>query len=418
MGQTFRTRRGVALSSTSRNSDFGDRKNLFAPAATRRRHGRRVGAGRADCEAPTPLSILAMFPPVYGWLATSVEPDFGSFPIAVAFLRFNHVRFYEQLAYYERIVSNHEQWRPKMKWNIDDVPVFHAVVETGGVTSAASLLKMPKSSVSKAISRLEERLGVRLLDRNSRQVRPTPEGQAFFRQCRRILEQVAETDAIMTGMAMTPTGRLTVALPPAFCQEILAPHLLEFHQLFPLVELELVVTTQPVDILGDQFDLAIVVGVQSDSELIQKPLLGPSLIWITSPAYVERIDSHAEASVLAGHVMICERRYADRPLLVKQHGHAVRLEIAPKTIRVNNPLIVRQAVAQGAGLSFLPDCYCRELIKDGRLVEVGCDANFETSASTLTAVYPGRRLVSARICVFLNFLEKICAEFAKGARSR
>lgn len=305
-----------------------------------------------------------------------------------------------------------------MKWRIDDVPVFVAVVERGGITAAAQALAMPKSSVSKSITRLEHDLGVRLLDRNSRRVRVTSEGEAFFRQCQRIMDEIGETDAVMTGLTMVPRGRLTVATPPAFCQEVLAPHLADFHRRYPEIELDLVVTSHAVDMLGDQFDVAVVVGVQADSEFTQKSLLGGRLIWIAAPAYVAANDIGRDATDLLRHVQICERRYVARPLALKQDHQTLRLDVGPRAIRVNDPLAVREAVVHGAGVSFLPERYCRDLVRAGRLTKVGTEVEFDTSASILSAVFPSRRLVSARTRAFLDFLEEICAPLADADRRR
>ena len=297
-----------------------------------------------------------------------------------------------------------------MKWRIDDIPVFHAVVETGGMTAAGAALGMPKSSVSKSIARLEHDIGVRLLDRNSRRVRVTREGETFFQQCHKILDQVSETDAIMTGLAGVPSGRLSVALPPAFCEEVLAPKIAEFLHRYPGIELELEATARPIDMLAERFDIAVVVGVQSDSELAQKVLIGGRLIWVTSPAYQAAHDVAGDIVSLSKHIMICERRYGDRTLTIKQHGHLTRFDVDPRVTRVNSPLAVRQAVLHGAGVSFLPDRYCNDLVREGRLLEIGEGVQFDTRAAELTAIFPSRKLLSSRTRAFLNFLEDICAQ--------
>ncbi|BAM91676.1 LysR family transcriptional regulator [Bradyrhizobium oligotrophicum S58] len=297
-----------------------------------------------------------------------------------------------------------------MKWRIEDIPVFHAVVATGGMTGASRSLGMPKSSVSKSVARLEQDLRIRLFDRNSRRVRVTREGELFFQQCQKILDQVSEADAVMTGLVGVPNGRLSVALPPAFCEEILAPRLAEFHHRYPRIELDVEATTRAIDMLADRFDIAVVVGVQESSELAQKVLIGGRLIWVTSPAYLAAHEIGDGVRALERHLMICERRYGDRTLMIKQHGHLVRFDVGPHVARINNPLAVRRAVAHGAGVSFLPEHYCVELLEEGRLVEIGKEVVFDTRAAQLTAIFPSRKLISSRARAFLDFLEEICAE--------
>ena len=144
-----------------------------------------------------------------------------------------------------------------MKWNIDDIPSFIAAVEQGGISAAASKLNISKSTVSKALSRLEEALGVRLLDRNSRNVRVTSEGQAFYQHCIRIMEQVNEANGQMAGLISEPQGKLVAALPIAFSREFVAQHIEQFRQRYPDIELEIIITSSPVDIIRDQIDLAV-----------------------------------------------------------------------------------------------------------------------------------------------------------------
>ena len=304
-----------------------------------------------------------------------------------------------------------------MKWRIEDVPVFHAVVESGGMTGAAQTLGIPKSTVSKSISRLEHDLGLRLFDRNSRRVRVTRDGELFFGQCQKILDQISETDAVMTGLAGVPSGRLSVAVPPAFCEEILAPRIPEFRRRYPLIELDIEATTRAVDMLADRFDVAVVVGEQEDSEFAQKILIGGRLIWVTSPAYDADHEIGDELRAIERHLAICERRYGDRTLAVKQHGHVVRFDVAQHVTRINNPLAVRQAVVHGAGVSFLPARYCIDFIRDGRLLEIGKGVVFDTRAAQLTAIFPSRKLLSSRARVFLDYLAELSASWSERVTS-
>ena len=155
-----------------------------------------------------------------------------------------------------------------MKWHLDDLPVFLAVVEQAGISAAARALGAPKSTISAALSRLESGLGLRLLDRSTRTLRLTAEGEAFRRQAQLIVEQAKEADALMGGLGSKPSGRLTVALPPAFAQDLVAPHLPRFRVRHPEVDLEIVVTTQGAAMVRDRVDLAVVVGALEDSELV------------------------------------------------------------------------------------------------------------------------------------------------------
>ncbi|MFV0244000.1 MAG: LysR family transcriptional regulator [Qingshengfaniella sp.] len=297
-----------------------------------------------------------------------------------------------------------------MKWKIDDVPVFVAVVERNGITAAAEALGRPKSTVSAAITRLEKGLGLRLLDRNSRNLRVTAEGETFYRKAQLILEQVRDADATAAGLSAAPSGRLSVALPPAFAQEIVAPNLALFHRAFPRIELELVVTSYGLDLLRDQVDLAVVVGPQQDSDQVSRVIAAGPLIWVASPDYIAAHPPGDSLDEIRRHVMICETRYGQARMPVHVGQQATHLDLARGVAHVNDPLVVRNAVVNGAGLSVLPMRYCRQQIAEGSLVRVCPHVSFDIAAAALSVVYPSRRLLSPRIRAFVDFLATRCGD--------
>lgn len=298
---------------------------------------------------------------------------------------------------------------PPMKWKLDDIPVFLAVIEHGGLSAAARALDAPKSTVSAALARLETGLGLRLIDRASRRLRVTAEGQAFQRQAQLILDQARETDALMAGLGSAPTGRLTVALPPAFCQELVAPRLGEFRAQYPGVDLEIVVSSQGASLVRERADLAVVVGALEDSELISRPLIAGELVWVASPRWLAQHSPGPGPEALQAQVQICEARYAQRRLPVHIDGVAATLDLSRGITQVNDPLVVRRVVMDGGGLSMLPRHYCTEPLAQGRLVEVLPHIRFDQASAQLTAIYPGRRLLSPRVRVFLDFLSRLTA---------
>jgi DNA-binding transcriptional LysR family regulator len=293
-----------------------------------------------------------------------------------------------------------------MKWQLDDLPVFLAVVEQAGISAAARALGAPKSTVSAALARLETGLGLRLLDRSSRTLRLTAEGEAFQRQAQLIVEQAREADALMGGLASRPAGRLTVALPPAFTQDLVAPRLPQFRQRYPAVDLEIIVTTLGAAMVRDSVDLAVVVGALEDSELVSRALLEPELIWVASPLWLASNTPGEGLDTLRSQVQICETRYAQRRLRLQVHGEEAFIDLTG-AIKVNHPLVVRRVVEAGGGVSLLPRTYCADALAEGRLVQVLPHCRFAQVGSRLTVVYPGRRLLSPRVRVFLEFLNEL-----------
>lgn len=295
-------------------------------------------------------------------------------------------------------------------WKTDDIPVFIAVVDYNSITAAADALSMPKSTVSTTISRLEKGLGLRLLDRNSRNLRVTNEGETFYRQALMITEQVRETNAVMAGYTSEPSGRLSVALPPAFCQEIVAPNLDQFMASYPALDLDLVISRHGVDLIHNQMDIAVVVGRLEDSDLISKTLISGPMVWVTSPAYMAQNNLGETPQEIAAHIRICEKRYGGPRTAVHINGKAAYIDTARNISHVDDPLVVRRAVLSGAGVSLLPRHYCKRQIEDGLLLEIYPHVSFDLESSKLTAVYPSRRLMSPSTRAFLEFLQRVCSE--------
>jgi DNA-binding transcriptional LysR family regulator len=295
--------------------------------------------------------------------------------------------------------------RVMMNWNIDDIPVFVAIVDRMGISAAADYLHLPKSSVSRALSRLEEALAVRLIERNSRRLRITSEGSAFYRQCLLIMEQVNEANALMAGLTAVPSGKLVVTLPMAFSREIVVQHLNKFIQRYPKVTLDIVITSHPVDIIRDQIDVAVMIGPLDDSELRAKQLLSSPLIWVASPEYLDQHALGVGPEALCEHVKICEKRYGKTKLAIKYQEKREHINLSD-VIHINDPIAVREAVVHGSGVSLIPSIYCKKQLKSGALIEVYQDVELETS-SPILAVFPSRRLISNKVRAFIDFLEQI-----------
>ncbi len=299
-----------------------------------------------------------------------------------------------------------------MKWNLDDIPVFLAIIERGGISAAANTLGMPKSTVSTTLTRLEQDLGLRLIDRSSRSLRITAEGEVFYRQAQQIMEQALATDSLMADLASVAKGRLKVALPPAFSEEFVASHLLDFRQQHPELDLEIVITSQGAELIRDQVDIAVVVGELEDSELVSLPLIRGQLIWVSSPEWLAQNRLPESLDELRTLVQICESRYALRRLPVYFDKDIHYLDLSYGVIRVNHPLIVRRMLMLGGGISMLPQHYCVQQLAEKSLIQILPHIRLELASSQLTAIYPSRRLISPRLRVFLDFLTKICQGFS------
>ena len=295
-----------------------------------------------------------------------------------------------------------------MRWKLDDLIVFRAIVDSGGLTAAGRMLGIPKSTVSSVLQRLESDIGLRLIERTARTVRVTHEGQALYLHATRILDEAEEADATLAGLKTRPSGRVSLAVPGAFCREFIAPNLGLFARQYPEIGLDIAITSHSVDVAGGEFDLAVVVGEQEDSSLAQRKLFAGELIWITSPEYACRFSLGRSTTTFDEHVKICEARYANRPIEIHDSGKAGKLHLRQTVIRVNDPLSVRTAVIEGLGVSFLPARYCGDQLRKGHLVHVWQDVQIDREASQLSVIFPGRKLLAPRCAAVLSFLDEIC----------
>lgn len=295
-----------------------------------------------------------------------------------------------------------------MKLNINDMPVFAAVARERGITAAARKLGQPKSSVSTAISRLEAALGVRLLERNTRRVRLTSEGEGFLKHCLMVEEQLQAAEAEMSGYLSEPRGRLSVSLTMAFSRVVVGGALTEFLGRYPGVELDVRVSNDySVDVIGDPVDVAIKVGPLADSSLVASKLVDTPLIWVTSPAYRAQMPGRVIPGGLARHLQVLDKRYTQLQLSMECQGQ--RLPIRPGPVNLSNdPLMVRDMVIAGAGVGLVPALFCHEPLARGALLRLAADWSV-SPVSSITAVYAGRHLISHKTRVFIEFLKELIA---------
>ncbi|MCY0966341.1 LysR family transcriptional regulator [Parathalassolituus penaei] len=294
-------------------------------------------------------------------------------------------------------------------WNLDDVPIYVAIVECGGISAAAERLEMSKSAVSKALGRLEESLGVRLSERNSRNFRITEAGELFYRHCLQVVQEADRAATAMSDFTSTPMGRLVVSLPMAFAREIVAPHLPRFMAEFPRIDLEVVISSHTPDIIRDNIDVAVVVGTPADSELVIRKLYRSRLVLVASPAYLEKHQPGNNLEELASHIRMCEKRYSGKiPALLD--GESTFLQIPNTAMRINEPTVVRDSIIRGCGIGMVPDQYCRRALASGELVRVLPQLEMNPDIATVSAIYPNKHLASTKTRVFLQFITDICKE--------
>ncbi|WP_263866297.1 LysR family transcriptional regulator [Thalassolituus oleivorans] len=196
------------------------------------------------------------------------------------------------------------------EFDLNEMAIFVHVVEAGSFTGAAKNLGLPKSTVSRKITQLEERLGVRLIQRTTRSLRLTDTGSAYYNHCARILGEIEEANIAVTQMQSTPTGTLRITAPVLFGSTVLSGLIADFMDDHPQVQIDLVLTDQRLDLVQDGIDVAFRVGQLEDSSLIGRHLGDARAILCASPEYVKKHGAPKHPSELQEHTLMTASQWS------------------------------------------------------------------------------------------------------------
>ncbi|WP_084311405.1 LysR family transcriptional regulator [Pseudomonas jinjuensis] len=280
---------------------------------------------------------------------------------------------------------------------LDDALIFTRVVECHSFTQAAQSMGMQKSTVSRRIALLEERLGVRLLNRTTRKLRLTEVGQAYYDRCRQIMLDFAEAEQAVMQLQQAPSGQLRITSPIEFGQVYLAGVLGDFMRLYPQISAEVELTSRIVDPLEEGVDIAIMVGQPEDSTLIARRLLISKRCLCASPEYIRLHGRPERPGDLERHRGVLLQQDSQRywPLADEQVP-------CQRVLSCNNVTFAREAVLAGAGIAALPELIVDAWVEAGRLVRLLPEV--QLPAGEIYAVYPSRRFQAMKVKAFLDFL--------------
>jgi LysR family transcriptional regulator for bpeEF and oprC len=293
----------------------------------------------------------------------------------------------------------------------DALQTFTTVVRTRNFTAAADSLGVTPSAISKQISGLEERLGVRLLNRTTRSVSPTEAGQLFYQHCENILESIAEAERLVTDFDVTPKGRLRITAMANFGRRELARMLNDFALVYPDISFELYISDRPVDIVQEGFDFALRIGTQEDSRLIAKPVAKQSIMVCASPAYLAQWGTPSSIEDIVNHRMliISSAEYARANWLREfEKSHSFSINAVARKLTVNDIDLAYEACLQGMGITALPSYIAERHVRSGELVHLF--QNIEIPTRTINAVFPQNRYLSTKSRAFLDFVTSYFAD--------
>jgi DNA-binding transcriptional LysR family regulator len=289
--------------------------------------------------------------------------------------------------------------------DFNDLAFFAAVVTHGSFSGAARALGIPKSRVSRRIAELEQRLGVRLLQRSTRAMRVTDVGAAFFVHCENMTSAARAALEVAERAGERPSGRVRVSSPAGVAHLFLAPLLPRFLCAHPDVRLELELTNRRVDVIGEGFDVAMRIRTAlDDSDLVVRTFGVSDQILVASPAFIAAHGPFAAIDALRGKAGLGaggRNGEAARWRLTAPDGAPVEIDYAPALVTDDVELLTI-AAAGGAGIAQVPFNACRQAIEQGRLQQLFPE--YHAATHQLHAVYASRRGLLPAVRAFIEFL--------------
>lgn len=283
-----------------------------------------------------------------------------------------------------------------------EMRVFAGVVDAGSFVGAADALGMSKAAVSRHVSDLEQRLGVRLMQRTTRKLSLTQEGEVFLSRCRDILASIEESEAELSTRAASASGLLKVSVPVSFATKHLAPLWSDFLAMHPRLTLDVHLADRLVDLVDEGFDLAVRIARLPDSSLVSRKLAATRLVLCAAPSYLRRRGTPQHPDDLAAHDVIGYSLLSTPGQWMLQGPDGpVTVKIKPRLWTNNGDTSVAAAV-RGAGIDLQPTFLIADELADGRLVQVL--PAWQAVELGIYAVYPSRKFVLPKVRALVNFL--------------
>jgi len=285
---------------------------------------------------------------------------------------------------------------------LTEMSVFSRVVAAGSLSSAARELGLSPAMVSRRLSALEARLGVRLLNRTTRTLRLTDEGANYYDTCSRLLSEIDEAEAAVSAGRIEPRGALKVALPASFGNRHIAPLVPRFAERYPNVKLALSLSDRTVNIIEEGFDLAVRIAHLEDSSLAARRLAPNRRVVCASPAYLRRYGMPRTPQDLAGHNCITSTDFSMNWDYTDPGGAAGAVRVTGR-YACDNWEVLREWALAGLGVALKSTWDVRQHLEDGSLVPLFPGYTFGSDVA-IYAVYPHRRHLPAKTRVFIEFL--------------
>lgn len=293
---------------------------------------------------------------------------------------------------------------------VNEMLIFYHVVKLKSFSQAALKLKTSKSYISKHISKLEKELNVRLLNRSTRQISLTEEGEIFFRHCESVFKQAELSYEAIANLRSQASGTLKLSVPPAFALHILAKPLAEFNKANPQIKLDINLDSQIEDIIERGYDLVIRSAVLTDSNLIVQKIHTIKTILCASPDYLNKYGKIKDPKKLVDNQQIAifnSGKVSDQLNFISAK-QKIQVDLSP-ILKSNSLDFILQMVLAGNCIAALPEFMIKEYLLKNDLVE--CLPEYTLESSALYAIYPDKKFIPARVKTFIeqlrNYLESL-----------
>ncbi|PKH21214.1 LysR family transcriptional regulator [Enterobacterales bacterium CwR94] len=289
-----------------------------------------------------------------------------------------------------------------MKASSDELRIFVAVVENGSFSRAAEQLMMANSVVSRTVKKLEEKLGVPLLTRTTRQLSLTQEGDVYFRRVQSLLQELGAAESELMEYQQTPRGQLRIDASTPVILHLLMPMIRPFRERYPDIQLSLISSENFINLIERKVDIAIRAGQLTDSTLRARPLFMSYRRIVSSPDYLARRGQPQQVDELAHHDCLGfeDSQRLNRWPLAQENGELCTIPPGPSS---NSGETIKQLCLGGNGIACLSDYMVDTEIADGRLIELFREQTLRVEMP-FSAVYYSDRAVSSRIRAFIDFL--------------
>lgn len=288
--------------------------------------------------------------------------------------------------------------------NLNEILVFMAVVDAGSFIAGGQKLGLTRSAAGKAVARLEDRLGVRLLNRTTRTLSLTDEGRAFYERGLQILAAIDAAEASVAGEAGTPRGLLRLTVPDAFGRRVLLPLLSQYLGTWPEVQIEVSFTDRLTDIVEEGFDLAVRIGgVNADKQLVSRVVARYQAMLCAAPSYLAEQGEPPDLDALAGHTCLFFSSRTRRQSWRFRAADGTWLKSPGRSrLRLDSGEAIRDAAVAGLGIALLPDFLIADDLAAGRLQQVL--PSLDAGDVEIMAIYPSKRLLEPRVRRFIDLM--------------